>query len=356
MSRIRRLCACAAIAALGSLVVAPESGAATPNLFGVNAAIQPTAAEFQRMGRGGVRTCRVTFPWSAVEPTPGARQWEELDAMVGDAAKAGVDIFPILIGTPQWLSSNPNRPPVYTPQHLPAWSRFVSDVVSRYGTQGSFWALHPEIPRRPIRAVQVWNEVNLSFFWGGRPQAGRYAQLLQVTAAAARGADPGISVVLSGLLPLGGHGTIAADRYLRSLYRFRGVKRLYDIVAVHPYARRPSQIAGDIEDLRTRMRKAKDRKPIWVTEFGWPTGGLGWSSNPFRATAGQQAARLVKTYKLLRKRAKRLGLERAFYFSFRDSDDPGVEDFWIHRMGLFDLLGTPKPAWFAYARAAGGTP
>jgi hypothetical protein len=45
----------------------------------------------------------------------------------------------------------------------------------------------------------------------------------------------------------------------------------------------------------------------------------------------------------------------ATWFSFADRDSPGP-DFWIDRAGPFRLNGRPKPAWFAFARVAGGTP
>ena len=45
--------------------------------------------------------------------------------------------------------------------------------------------------------------------------------------------------------------------------------------------------------------------------------------------------------------------EACLYFSDKDFDYGGS---WIGNMGLFDAQGQPKPAWFAYAREAGGQP
>jgi hypothetical protein len=53
--------------------------------------------------------------------------------------------------------------------------------------------------------------------------------------------------------------------------------------------------------------------------------------------------------------AARLGIERALWFSYTDHNSPGP-DFWTDRAGLFTLSGSPKPAWYAFAIAAAGTP
>jgi hypothetical protein len=57
----------------------------------------------------------------------------------------------------------------------------------------------------------------------------------------------------------------------------------------------------------------------------------------------------------MKRNARRLRLQRAFYFSLADFD-PQNSGSWQSRMGLFGLDGQPKPAWFAFARAAGGQP
>ena len=100
------------------------------------------------------------------------------------------------------------------------------------------------------------------------------------------------------------------------------------------------------------MNRHRDRAAsILVDEFGWTVSGLGHKQSPFRATLGQQANRLATTYRLLDSRPG-LGISTAMWFSWRD----GAENLWIYRMGLFDVAGQPRPAWTAYARAAGGTP
>lgn len=351
-----------ATVALPSQATAARHG----QLFGVNATSVPTASEFQRATRGGARTVRLSFDWPSIEPSPGTFNWQELDPVVANAAQAGAELLPVLYGTPLWASPQaagpaeyaPNRPPIYAPQSRAAWSVFVAAVAGRYGNSGSFWALHPELPRKPIRSWQVWNEVNLPAFWGGRPNARRYAGLVRLTRRALSTVDPSARLILAGLLPYQSiaKGSVSGANFLKQLYKVKGVRKSFDVVDIHPYALQPGEVVRLLRAMRKVLNSVGAQKtPIWATEFGWTTGGDDFASSPFRSTPRQQAHRLIRTYRLMERNARSLRLRRAIYFSLADFD-PQHSGSWQARMGLFGLDGQPKPAWFAYARAAGGQP
>jgi hypothetical protein len=146
------------------------------------------------------------------------------------------------------------------------------------------------------------------------------------------------------------------DRYLRAFYRVRGIKNAFDGLGLHPYSPSPKGVVHWVREARRLMRSHGDGgTPIWVTEFGWATGGLHLRRSPYRATRRQQARKLARTYRLFERRRAGLGLQSAFWFSFADYDAPGP-DYWTSREGLFTLAGSPKPSWYAYAQVAGGTP
>lgn len=251
-----------------------------------------------------------------------------------------------------------HQAPLDTAAQRAAWAGFVRDLVGRYGPQGAFWALNPGIPPRPIRHWQVWNEMNLAFFWGGRPNPGRYAKLLRLTGNAIRSVDHKAQVIMGGLLPYKstGAGSIAAKAYLQRFFRVRGARRLINAVAIHPYHASPKRVIKLLSQARQQLKRyGAGKKALWVTEFGWTTGGDGFSSSPFRSSQAQQARRVSKTYHLMLKQRKRLRLRRAYYFSLIDFERPGL-DAWNQHMGLFNLAFEPKRAWYAYAKLAGGTP
>lgn len=338
----------------------PVAEAAPKRFFGVSASPDYSTLSLQRLADGGVTSVRTGFVWALVEPTQGTRDWRQLDSVVSNAATAGIQLMPFVYGSPQWVTSNRFRPPVYGSGEARAgWRSFLHDLAARYGRSGTFWTLNPHVPQRPIVHWQIWNEVNLSFYWGGRPDPKRYAALLRLSRRGLRSGDPKARIVTAGLLPYRsrGRGNLHSGKYLRRLLRARGAKKLFDVVAIHPYGSSPKLVLKRmIESRQTLNRLRLGKKPLWATEFGWATGGDNFNSSPVRATPPQQARRLSKTYKLLGKQARRLRLRRAFYFNAQDTKVPGPSVDWSARMGMFDVNGTPKPAWFAYAKRAGGTP
>jgi hypothetical protein len=335
-----------------------SSAAAVPRqFFGVDANSAVSAAQLDRAARGGAGIFRLQFQWQFVEPSPGNYVFRGADQVVAAAAQAGITLLPDLYSVPSWISSKPAAPPIYTPAQRQAWSNLLTTYARRYGSNGTFWTQNPAIPKRPITTWEIWNEPNLGGFWGGKPSAKGFAQLLQISSAALKAGDPSAQVVTGGVFPY--HtikNTVEMTKYMRALYRVPGVTNYFDGVGLHPYSRTPRILLQTVRVMRRLMRRHGDGgTPIWVTEFGWVTGGKGFKFSPLKATPRQQARRLTQSYRLLARNAGRLGIASADWFSFADRDSPGP-DFWIDRAGLFRLNGTPKPAWYAFARVAGGTP
>lgn len=335
---------------------APAAGAThNRSLYGVHATGYPERAEFERMAGGGVRWVRLVFPFRHIEPRPGEFDWSRTDRVVEYAVDAGVRILPVLYTVPPWVSANPNRAPVHSRFARHAWRRYVVETARRYGRGGSFWASRPDVPYRPIRLWQASNEPNVPFYWGGPTNVRKYVQLLGDTRWALRRADRRARVMTAGLFRYKTKpNSLSMAAFLKRFYRHRRVKRWFDVLAVHPYSRRPAGVSRTTLAARKIMREAGDgRTPIWLTEFGWSTSGKGWAQAPFRARPHRQAKRLRWTYRLLRKhRGARPGV--AFWHAWRDFGEP--DDLWFRKMGLFRADGSAKPSWRAYARIAGGKP
>jgi len=349
---VKLICLALAMAALA----APASASSNP-LFGVVGVNYPTQADLDRAAQGGVGTFRMQFFWGNTEPHPGDRLYGTTDQLVAEAARAGLTLLPDLSGVPSWISRIPARPPIRKARQRAAWRSLLTDFARRYGANGTFWALHPELPKRPIGTWEIWNEPNLGGFWGGKPSARGFARLLKISAAGLRAGDPAAQVLTGGVFPFHTiRRTVDMTTYLNALYRVHGVKSSFDALGIHPYSAKPKGVIHWVRVARRIMRRHGDgATPIWVSEFGWVTGGHRLKSSPVKATLGQQAGKLTRTYSLLERRARSLGIARALWFSYTDHDSPGP-DFWTDRAGLFTLSGTPKPSWYAYARAAGGTP
>ena len=92
------------------------------------------------------------------------------------------------------------------------------------------------LPYLPIRAWQIWNEENATYFTD-RVSVSGYASLLKISSRTIKAADPGATVVIGGLygrpkLP----NTLYATGFLKRLYKVKGIKSSFDAVALHPYA------------------------------------------------------------------------------------------------------------------------
>jgi polysaccharide biosynthesis protein PslG len=344
--RLRLVIAATVLACLGT---ATQSHAATPREFyGVIPAVDPDSSEIARMGDGRVGTMRINFVWGAVQTGPSAAlDWSHYDAIIGAAAQSGIRVLPTVYSSPSWAAQKTNYPP--SPSHRGEFQQFVREAAARYGTNGSFWAQNPGIPKLPVIDWQLWNEVNSPSFWYSKPNPKQYVGLLRIFHDGIKSGDPAAKIVLAGLFrtPNVKNG-IPLDRYLPRIYR-RKAKGLFDATAVHPYATTPADALNAVKDVRQIMSRYKDkRSPIWITEIGWATGG-----NPPTAltvTPQRQAAYLRRTFRLLAHNRRRFKVAGVIWYSWRDL--PG--GVWFNHTGLFSQDFDPKPSWNAFIGLTGG--
>ncbi len=324
-----------------------------PNFFGIspNEGL-PSATQFARMRRGGIRTYRVPLGWSTAYPNPSSFNWQPFDRQVEGAAAAGLTVLPVLYSMPRWLGPSPLTLPVNTPLERGIWEIFLQHAVKRYGPHGEFWATHRSLPYVPIHAWQIWNEEN--GVWYTQPvSVANYAKLLKISSRALRAADPKAKVVIGGLYghpdPTG--GALSASDFLAQLYQVRGIKSAFDVVGLHPYAWDTPAMRSQIIEIRSLMRREGDaRTPLWLDEFGWGSG----NRYSFDKGLEGQKDELISAYEMLitHQRAWRIG--RTYWFSWED--DPPPTCYYCSTSGLFTVNLTPKPAWYGYVEMSGGQP
>ncbi|MFN8218179.1 MAG: hypothetical protein U0R71_16425 [Solirubrobacterales bacterium] len=356
-----------AAAALGT--AAPLATALPRGFWGVVPQAGATPAQMQRLQRGGVRSIRVPIDWAAVQPSSrGDFDWTGPDAAVEAAARAGLEVLPVLVGAPRWAVRTGPVPgtggAAEVLRRLPAagaagrgWRAFVRAAVERYGPRGSLWADSPRLPRRPIHTWQIWNEPNFKYFVR-RPSPAEYARLVKGSRRALRAGDPRSQLLLGGLFArpaeTGFHPPRAyyAASFLDEMYRRSpGIRRAFDGVALHPYVATYQRLGPEIEEVRQVLRAHRDGgKGLWVTELGWS------SERPSRRDAfavGRrgQAQQLGGAFGLLRRNQGRWRLRGVYWFSVDDL--PGSCNF-CGGSGLFARGFRAKPAWRAYVSFAGG--
>jgi len=372
MRKSLRLALAILVAAVATTSAAPQAIARVPFGFAgvmidgpMNAPGYDPADEMDVMVASGVESVRFAFHWVDGQPyrsfaqVPEAQRAEfvnvdgvpttfaRFDPIVAGAAARGLTLLPNVTTAPGWAAK---RPGVFgsPPKGTASFSRFVRVLVKRYGPGGRFWAENPTLPRRPIRKWQLWNEPNLRYSWTERKWAPGYVKLLRAGRNAIKTIDPGARIVLAGLANVSW-----AD--LEQVYRVRGARRLFDEVAIHPYTKPPEGVITILERVRTTMARYGDRrKPVTVTEFGWPSSkgkvkGIGVSTD-----RRGQATRLRKALPLLARHRKRLRLTNVYYYTWVTNDRPNSSIFFFaglrHRLPSGKIV--PKPAFRAFRTTA----
>lgn len=368
LRKARALSATLAIAALGLGASATSAAALPADFWGIVPQSHPTLEQFQRLQRGGVESVRAPIEWDAVQSQAGGSfNWSGVDSIVKGAASAKLDVLPFLAGAPSWAVpadrryGSPKTLPVRNGRQRSGWTRFVKAAVLRYGPRGSFWAENPEVPKRPIRVWQVWNEENFEYFVA-HPNPAEYGKLVKLSYTALKSADHGARIVLGGLFARPKEATFKrkpplayfATDFLQQMYASTpGIKGKFNGVALHPYTGNYRYLTPYIEEVRDVLKANHDAgKQLWLTELGWssehPTHG-----NSFAKGLGGQKAQLKGAFRLLKSHQRKWRIARLYWFSVEDQ--VGTCNF-CDGSGLFGEGFVPKPAWYAFTQFAGGKP
>jgi hypothetical protein len=323
-----------ALLAAGALLLVPAAapspaGAAVPkDFFGVmvNGPLDDMAvdldAQAASMKAAGVETWRVEMAWDLIEPAPGQFDWAATDRKVLAAARQGIDVLGLVLRAPKWANggdADPFVPPVKTS----AYAAYSTALITRYGPNGSLWAEHPEVARRPVRAWEIWNEPNLKDYFRTQPFARPYAALLRAAYPAVKAADKGATVLMASMANY-------SWRDLAKLLDAGGPKLRFDAAGAHPFSGRPSNAVKIVRLNRDVLNKRGYAKvPLWLTELTWSSakGKKTPLTQNWETTEGGQADRLRSVYKLLLAQRKALRLARIYWYTWATVDNGSPNSF-----------------------------
>jgi polysaccharide biosynthesis protein PslG len=304
--------------------------------------------EMPVMAKAGVSSVRMSFYWNRLEPERGTMALDETDAIVAAAARNGLDVLPVVTGTPGWAKDNPYDSAA-PPKDPRAYGAFLTALIKRYGPDGSLWSEQPNLPKRPIGAWQIWNEPSHDYYWSTQPWAPSYVKLLAVANKAIKQADPKALTVLAGF----------PDRSWDSLAEIEdaGARGNFDVAALHPYTAKVANVLKIVQLGRRELVKAGDGdKPLWLTEVAWSSGKgkvLARNAFGFETTEKGQADRLGEVLPLLDAQRAQLGIERIYVETWASAGkNPKSTWDWA---GLREVRGTTvraKPAFTTFERFA----
>lgn len=251
------------------------------------------------------------FQWRRIEPQKGVFDWENAERVVKASNAAGIKVIARVDFPPRWARAD--RASNGPPDRIEDFGEFIYALVDHF---------RPGSPHGTIHAIELWNEPNLSPFWGNRPinplAAAEYVRLLCIGHHAAKRASPEIITISAGLSPTGTRTADAMDDtvYLQWMYD-AGAQGCFDALGVHGAGYKappwigPAELAADrtwgghpsfgfrrVEQLREIMvRNGDAEKQVWVTEFGWTTDTVHPSYAWHRVTEEQKAQYVVEAYR-----------------------------------------------------------
>jgi polysaccharide biosynthesis protein PslG len=275
--------------------------------YGANIAAADHAADLAAMGfdwaKGFVR-------WSDAGRGP-AYNWVAVDNQLREFSPRVANVLLRLDGPPP---AGVGNPPVSAADR--AAFQDLAQALARHVAET--W--RPQGLRRV--AYEIWNEPNLDYEWGGKPDVAQYTALLKAAYQGIKAGDPAAIVVSAGLATTGGTAAeLAVARqfygaarvipdltFLRGMYE-HGARGYLDALGSHPYGgpdapeTAPGAARGPIyfrraEEQRQVMLHYGDHSPIWATEFGWvlETGYDLGEHEWMEVSESQQAAYLVAAY------------------------------------------------------------
>ncbi|HEY8769514.1 MAG TPA: hypothetical protein VIM03_03155 [Thermoleophilaceae bacterium] len=302
---------------------------------------------------GGVSIIRQTFDWAAIERSRGSYDFSGYDSYVAALAEHRMRVLPVLFNPPGFRSSRPHkhaRKGTYPPKRFKDMGGFGAALVRRYGPRGSFWVSRPDLPKMAIRSWQIWNEPHLRAYWPTGPSPRKYTRLLKAAAKGIKRADRHAEIV-SASLSQSTLSRYSVTSFVSGMYR-AGARKAFDTLALNPYGKSPSGALRLVRSIRRLMNKRHDRGArIWVTEFGWATGG---KSKKFRVSTKRQARWVPSLLGKLHRARRGLRLRGAIYYNWRDAKPyaPRYQDFFGLHTGLLKTDGSPKPAFRSFRKAA----
>jgi hypothetical protein len=321
------------------------------------------AAAWDRLARAGVETTRVVFNWEIANQVKGAPiYWGQMDSAVAGAAARGMQVLPTVMYVPNWAKRYPNIASS-PPKRNSDYTDFLKQLIARYGPNGEFWKDDRyNIPYRPLRTWQIWNEPDLQFQWYRKADHWRasdakdYGELLKASYKTIKRADPKAKVMLASL-------AIDSWLVLEKLYKNADIEGSFDIAALQAEAGSPRFLPTVLKRFRRVLDRHGDKKaPMWATEFGWPaskgrtpklTYATGYMTG-YATTDKGMAKRLRIAYPLLADAGfrKKMKLKRVIWFTSASSYQG---DFEYDYSGLLRLRGntlSTKPAYGAYTKVA----
>jgi hypothetical protein len=232
----------------------PESHVVPDDFFGISPDRSPLEAEdFALLDDFNAVWIRTTLHWDGVERKEGTWDFSHWDAYVDKAVGAGKKIVFILGFDNSWLYNDHREHRDFTEREIAYFLQYVEKVVDRY--------------RGRVAAFEIWNEPNF-VFWKGSDK--HFFALSAAAAKKIREIDPEVTILAGSLFRVG-------EGFVRGMFK-SGAMENTDGISLHPYSSDALYTVKQIDKLRRLLAEYNYTGQIWVTEVGYATGGIYFST------------------------------------------------------------------------------
>lgn len=318
----------ACLAATPAHAATPHRGIQLAPVF-VDTDISGVKKELDLARKARLNLVKFEVNWSQLEPEPGVYSDEYLER-IGQAMTAAatrrLKVMLMMQTTPCWTDTNPaggcipERGSDYPPADSDAYGRTAALLADRFGSR--------------MAAFEIWNEPDHTNeeYWKGDDKVAKYAELVRATYSKVKDADSGVQVLAGSMVG-------ASGEFLNQLYD-AGIEGSYDGISVHYY---DLSLAG-LRSIRYAQKQRGDKKPVWLTEFGYTSCYPTRSQEEGHACVSKadQGKFLLDIFQAIQKTKWVRG---AVIYNTRDTDQ--------YKFGLASPTFEPKPALKVLADAFG---
>ena len=288
-----------------------------------------------------------------------------------------------------------NESPPQETEQWKKWTTYAKEVIEKFGPNSTYG----------IKTWEIWNEPNMPHrivFQKGETKEqkketaelkeeviekvdpgdfgnffGVMSKIMKATALIGENQE-GIEILAPGMYGYKHSEKNKKEELHETAVKFlelMGHESAYDALSLHPYVfkvgkqhhlHKPrenmpqdyGELAKAVKRLITDVHKFDKKKPIWITELGFPVIN---TLNPGvfpPVSPSVQKALLQASFSMVQNNRARLNIEHALYYNIQDKPETNQEraegEVWEAHAGLLALSGARRPAWYAYRCLAEG--
>ncbi|MCL2265972.1 MAG: hypothetical protein FWC22_08020 [Treponema sp.] len=228
------------------------------------------AEEVELLNYLGLSWTLYTLDWYWIETVQGVWNFSRFNSRIDNLKAAGIKVIGLLAYDVPWIHEGGGNHRYVPVDKLPYFLEYVRRTVENFKGRVDAWC--------------IWNEPNFHFWTGTEDE---FIELSRQTADVIRETDSD-AVILGGSF---NRFIFFPEKFIRKLFESGAMEKV-DYVAFHPYEITIPRAVRTYERFRKIVDDYGFGEKIWITEMGFPTGGL----YPHRISLEKFPGAVIKVY------------------------------------------------------------